>query len=237
MKKTLLIALAFTAGEDFSQIQRQQPLPQLYNIRANSTNNDLNMQVQSFNPTFASNISLNNSTKVNTVRANPSMVNTNKDNIKTVQQKKVIPQVKTQQRRINVQQPLPQINIQNLINIANVPLQNNLGNKSIEINNVDLQVLENVNYIQVQAAAPQIQSGSGNGNNDGNSFSLHINLPKINLPTLNIKPMKFSSGENSHSYHKKLHLKNKWIKLNRKMSGKLSFGRKLRIKVDNCFKW
>ena len=249
MKKTVILILVVASGKMISQVQRQQqqPLIQQNFSRGNVLNNNDNnikIQVQNFNPIFATNVSLNNSNKAETVkknpvsvRANPVAVSTNKSNIKAV----VVNTVKkttTQHRRIRTTnivntQPLPQINFINVQFNANPPVQGNFDNQINVLNNVDINIndiLEN-NSPQVQAAVPQVQSGGG-----GNSFSLNINLPKLNLPSFNFKPIKFSGGS-SHSYHKKFHFKNKWIKLNRKMGGKFSFGRKLRIKVDNCFRW
>ncbi len=78
------------------------------------------------------------------------------------------------------------------------------------------------------ANIPAIQVGTGSLNLD-----LDINMPKIKLPSMKLSSRKTVSS----SKHKTFSVKNRLAKLNRKMTGKLSMGKKLKIRVDNCFKW
>jgi hypothetical protein len=123
----------------------------------------------------------------------------------------------------NVTQPLVNVsenNINDDIQMQenfNPQLDNNLGN-----------AFGNENLIEQIASVniPAIQVGTG-------SLNLNLDLPTIKLPS-----MKFASRKSVSSTKHKTHtVKKKLAKLNRKMTGKLAFGKKLKIKVDNCFKW
>lgn len=123
----------------------------------------------------------------------------------------------------NVTQPLVNISENNINDDIQMQenfsqqLDNNLGN-----------AFGNENLIEQIASVniPAIQVGSA-------SLDLNLDLPTIKLPS-----MKFASRKSVSSTKHKTHtVKNKFAKLNRKMTGKLSFGKKLKIKVDNCFKW
>jgi len=132
------------------------------------------------------------------------------------------------------------------VNTINVPA---IQTSQAQINPV--QAVIN-NDIQLQAPVSQMDNNAGNAS--GNEFNpieqiAQLNIPAIqlgnadmdiNLPKINLKPIKFSSGSSSNSKnsnHTLLDLKKKFAKFNRKTSGKLSFKKKLRIKVDKCFKW
>lgn len=118
------------------------------------------------------------------------------------------------------------------------PVQNNVANPINQMmqpqvilnDDIQLNVLEN-NFgnqgIVIQQASnvskPALPEGKG----------LEINLPKINFNS-GIRLAKL----NSHtSKNKTVHMKNKFLKMNRKLSAKFAFGKKLKLKVDDCFKW
>jgi hypothetical protein len=217
MKKIVFITLVLFALNSFSQ-----------NLIQNNINysNQRFVQAQAMQ-VFASNANVNDN-KIN----KPVRANTN-------------PQVYVQRvSNSNVTQRRQRRRVTNNVN-ANIsnPVQTNIINVSQNNINDDIQVLgnfvnqldnsvgnafRNENLIEQLASVniPAIQLGSG---------SLDLNF---NLPTLKFPAIKFSSRKTvSSSRHKTFHLKNKLAKLNRNMSGKLSFKKKLKIKVDNCFKW
>jgi len=118
--------------------------------------------------------------------------------------------------------------VQTNINISNIdiqlqgnfsqPVNDNLGNSFGNENNMIEQI--------ASANIPAIQVGTG-------SLNLNLEMPTIKLPSI-----KFSSRKSvSTSKHKSFYFKNKMIKLNRRLKGKFSLRKKLKIKVDNCFKW
>lgn len=124
----------------------------------------------------------------------------------------------------NVTQPLVNISENNINDDIQLQgnfsqqLDNNLGNAFGNENNM-IEQIASVNI-------PAIQIG-------GASLNLNLDLPTIKLPS-----MKFASRKSVSSTKHKTHtVKKKLAKLNRKMTGKLSFSKKLKIKVDNCFKW
>ncbi len=216
MKKILFITPVLFAMNVFSQNILLQNFS-----NTNLTNNQA-VQMQS-QQVFASNKIVNDNNKPVRANANPQ--------INFIQ--RAATNVSTQRRRRRV---TPQVNnISNPINIINVPL-NNMNDDILVQGNLSQQADDsgnafgNENMIQQLASAniPVIQLGSG---------SLNLNLD-LNLPTIKLPAIKFSSHKSvSSSSHKAFRLKNKWLKFNRNMSGKLSFGKKLKIKVDNCFKW
>ena len=244
MKKNFILIFALGTANYFAQVQQQQPLPQQNFFRGNTLNtndNDLNVQ-QRASQVFASNINISN-VKINTIKANPVVVNTNKTNVKPIVQGNINRPAVRQRHQVRNNgdannEGKNDINSQNFINVPRPEIQTNLGNKFIIINddNINIQLLENnIEMPQIQAAAPQMQLGGGNSG--GNGFSLNINLPKLNLPTLKLKAIKFSGGSSHSSHHKKFNLKKRLIKFDRKWHAKFDSKKRLRIKVDNCFKW
>ena len=227
MKKILFITPVLFAMNCFSQNTLQQ------NFSNSNLTNRQAVQMQS-QQVFASNMMVNdnNVNKVVSTNANkPVRANANPQ-INFVQ--RATTNVSTQRRRRRV---TPQVNtVSNPINIINVPVNNINDDIQVQgnlINQMDNNLgnaFGNENMIEQLASAniPSIKLGNG---------SLNLNLD-LNLPTLKLPSIKFRSHKSvSSSGHKSFHFKNKWIKFNRKMSGKLSFGKKLKIKVDNCFKW
>jgi hypothetical protein len=220
MKKLILTAPFLIALNGFSQNL----------IQSNISNYNLNnLQAQSVQ-VFASNVSINDNNTNKPVRANSNPV------VQTVQRASTAAGNQHRQRRRN---PAPNISNPVQTNIINVSdkninddiqvqikfvqqLDNNLGNAFGNESNV----IEQIASLDI----PAIQLGSGNMD-----LNLDINLPKINL-----KPIKLSgkgSSVSSSKHHKSFHLKNKLAKFNRKTVSKLSFKKKLKIRVDNCFKW
>lgn len=211
MKKVLFIVPLLLNLYSFSQ-----------NILMTNLGNQAMPQMQSVQ-VFASNMMVNNSStnKPARVNANPQV------QVQRVSNANANSNQRRQVRRTNVSNT----------NISN-PVQTNIINE----NNTDeiQQILSNVSdnnagnafdnesLIEQIASAniPAIQMGSG-------SLNLNINMPEIKLPTI-----KFASRKSvSSSKHKTFWMKKKIAKLNRNMAGKFSFGKKLKIKVDNCFKF
>lgn len=218
MKKVLFIIPVLFALNGFSQNQIQQNFNNI-----NLTNRQA-LQMQSVQ-VFASNIKVNddNTNKPARANANPQVYVQRSTTANSIQrrQRRIPPQ--TNINVSNVSQPLVNISENNINDDIQIQenfsqqLDNNVGN-----------AFGNENIIEQLASVniPAIQLGSG-------SLNLDINLPTLKLPSI-----KFNSRKSvSSSKHKKFHVKNKLAKFNRKMSGKLSFGKKLKIKVDNCFKW
>lgn len=186
---------------------------------------------------FASNVSVN-ANKVNrVVSPNPVRANSNPQ----VQQ--LLNTATNQRRQVRRRTTVSNAGITNAVQTN--PVQTNIGNV-FESNTDEVQsqvILEQVsndnlgnafgnenNGIEQIASAniPAIQLGSG---------TLNLNLD-MNLPSLKLPSVKLSSRKSvSRTSHRTFHLRNKLAKMNRKLTGKLSFGKKLKIKVDNCFKW
>jgi hypothetical protein len=103
-----------------------------------------------------------------------------------------------------------------------IALENNSGNA---LGN-EMNPIEQIASFDI----PAIQIGNGNMN-----LNLDINMPKINLRSVKLSGRGSSSSKGNQ--HKLYDLKKKWAKFNRKASGKLSLKKKMKIRVDNCFKW
>ncbi len=215
MKKVLLITPLFFAMNVFSQ-----------NILISNFGNQSPQQMQSVQ-IFASNIKVNdnNINKPARVNANPQ--------INIVQRSSSASN--TVQRRRRRTTPRPASNISNPVQTSMVNIENNI-NDDIQIqgsftnqsdNNVG-NAFGNESMIEQIASVniPAIQLGSG-------SLNLNLELPTIKLPSIKFASRKSVSG----TKHKTHTVKKKLAKLNRNLGGKLSFKKKLKIKVDNCFKW
>ncbi|HWY10694.1 MAG TPA: hypothetical protein VN026_05170 [Bacteroidia bacterium] len=218
MKKILFIISVLFAMNGFSQNILQQ------NFSNNNLTNRQAVQMQS-PQVFASNKIVNDNNKPVRASANPQ--------INFVQ--RTTNNVSTQRRRRGVTPQVNNISNPSQVNVINVLLNNMNENVQVQgniINQMDNNVGNAFGGSMIEQLAgvniPAIQLGSG---------SLNLNLD-LNLPTIKLPSIKFSSHKSvSSSNHRSFHFKNKLAKLNRKMSGKLSFGKKLKIKVDNCFKW
>jgi len=221
MKKILLITPLLLAMNGFSQ-----------NLLITNLGNQSLNQAQSVQ-VFASNIKVNDNNVNNINKPARARVDANPQ-INFVQ--RASPANTTQRRRRRTT-PRPATNISNpvqtnIINIENninddIQIQGNFTNQSD--NNVG-NAFGNESMIEQIASVniPAIQLGSG---------SMNLNLD-LNLPTLKMPSIKFASRKTvSSSKHKNYSFKKKLAKLNRNLSGKLSFNKKLKIKVDNCFKW
>lgn len=115
------------------------------------------------------------------------------------------------QRNTNPVSQIQNDDIQVLVNVA----ENNVGNEFILI-----QQISNV-------AAPALMNGNGN--------SFELKLPSVNL-SFNNRIRKASSASDSKKY-KMAWIENKFKKVNRNLRGKFSGTKRLKIKVDDCFKW
>ncbi len=197
-------------------------------IQTNTSN--INMQQQRFvqvNQVFASNMMGNDNTTNKPVRANANpQVNFQRVAIGNVNQR--------QQRRRRGAPQAVNTNISNviqpLVNVSQSNINDDIqlhGNFSQQADNNLGNSFGNENVSEQIASAniPAIQLGIG-------SLNLDINLPTIKLPSIKFAPRKSVSS----SKHKTFNVRNKLAKHNRKM-GKCSFDKKLKIKVDNCFKW
>lgn len=219
MKKVLFITPVLFVLNGFSQNQIQQNFNNI-----NLTNRHA-VQMQSVQ-VFASNIKVNDNNTNKPVRANanPQVYVQRSTNANSIQrrQRRTAPQ--TNINISNVNQPLINISENNIND--DIQIQ---GNFSQQLDNNVGNAFGNENIIEQLASVniPAIQLGNGL------DLNLDINLPKINLPTI-----KFNNRKSvSSSKHKTFYFKKKLAKFNRKISGKLSFRKKLKIRVDNCFKW
>ena len=235
MKKVLVLSLGILSLNLFSQNDLQ-----IFNLN-NSLDNNIGLQQQHVRAvqTFASNVQL----KRNTVKATDNTKDINKANtVKTKPvntNKQVVRRRRVTNNTINVPVQTQQHLV--IINVINVPPQ---MNPPAQLSNDDqvfqINVLEN-NFgnsfgnenIIVQQAVPVQEKQVGHAGGFLEGISLDINVSKINFKSRSVSK---GSASLSSSY-KLAHLKNKFLKMNRKMKGKLSFKKRLRIKVDNCFKW
>lgn len=217
MKKVLLITPVLLSLNGFSQ-----------NILVNNLGNQYAPQMQSVQ-VFASNMMVNdnNSNKPARSNVNPQAYVQRASNASGNQRRQV--------RRVT---NVSNTNISNPIQTNSIDVPDNNINDDIQVQgnfsqqkNVDPgNAFGNENIIEQIASAniPAIQFGTGSMN-----LNLDIHIPKIDLLS-----MKLSSRKSvSSSKHNTFRMKNKLAKLNRKMTGKFSIGKKLKIKVDNCFKW
>lgn len=217
MKKALLIVPVLFAMNGFSQNLIQQNFSNI-----NLTNRQAS-QMQSVQ-VFASNVLVNdnNTNKPSRANANPQVYVVQRASARNV----------TQNRRRRV---APQTNISN-------PIQTNMRNVSDNNINDDIQVQGNFvnqldnnvgNAFGNESLIEQLASVNIPAIQLGNGLDLNLNLPTLKLPSI-----KFASRKTvSSSKHKTHSVKKKLAKLNRNLGGKLFFKKKLKIKVDNCFKW
>jgi hypothetical protein len=221
MKKVIFIAPVLFAMNSFSQNL----------ILLNNSGNQA-VQAQSIQ-VFASNIMMNdnninrssNSNKPLRANANPQ-VQSQRASIANTNQRRQIRRRVTHISNTNIPNPV-QVNSVNILNTINDDIQLQ-GNFSQQINDNSGNAFGNENRIEQIASAniPAIQLGTG-------SLDLNIDMPTIKLPSIKFTSRKSVSG----SKHKTFRFRNKMAKMNRQMTGKFAFGKKLKIKVDNCFKW
>ena len=127
-----------------------------------------------------------------------------------------------------------QHNVARNVNPEIQPLVQNEDVQQVQVqtNVIDNNIGNEINLIQQIASAemPAIQIGTGHM-----SLSMDLSMPKLNL-NLNRRSSVAQATSNS-AKHKLLQLEKKVKKMNRKFAAKLSGRKKLKIKVDNCFKW
>lgn len=216
MNKLPFLAFVFVAGSASSQNVLQQ-----VNFGNSLNNSDGNIQLTQTNQAaqqiFASNVSVNRA-NVSTVNRNVSVRRSNN----------------VSQRRINTHAQA------NVVNNVNLNQDMNDGNKfnpqANPVNQQPLLIKDNtiqINKIEIQQMITAVGNQSqplGIANSSNVGISLNINLPKINFKTI-----KFSSS--SSMTYRSFRLKTFFAKFNRKMKGKFSFTKSLKIKVDNCFRF
>ena len=213
MKTSLLITPLLFAMSSFGQNQ----------VQTNVSNNLQQQRFVQVNQVFASNM-MGNSNKPVRASANPQV---------QVQRASGASSNQRQQRRRVVNTANTNVSnvIQPLVNFSENNINDDIqvqGNFSQQSDNNAGNAFGNENLIEQIASVniPAIQVGTG-------SLNLNLDLPSIKMPSI-----KFASRKSvSSSKHKTHAIKNKLAKLNRNLSGKLSFKKKLKIKVDNCFKW
>jgi hypothetical protein len=214
MRKLIFITPVLFALSAFGQNQIQTNV---------SNSNIVQQRFVQVNQVLASNVMGNNNKPVR-ANANPQVQVQRATNASSNQRRQIRRVTNTINTNIsNVTQPLVNISENNINNDIQVQ-----GNFSQQLDNNVGNAFGNKNLIEQIASVniPAIQVGSG-------SLNLNLDLPTIKLPS-----MKFASRKSVSSTKHKTHtVKNKLAKLNRKMTGKLSFSKKLKIKVDNCFKW
>lgn len=198
--------------------------PLLFNLNAKAqnlvqNNSLLNVsnisQVQS-HQVFASNIMVNNSTNRPQVQRASNTVQ--RQVRRVVPQSNIADNPMVQQGNFSINEINDDIQVQSNI----IEIENNAGNAFGN----EMNPLEQIASFDI----PAIQLGSGNLN-----LNLDITMPKINFRSVKLSGRGSSSSKGNH--HQLQDLKKKWAKFSRKTSGKLSFKKKLKIKVDNCFKW
>lgn len=217
MKTSLFITPLLFAMSSFGQNQ----------IQTNVSNNLQQQRFVQVNQVFASNMTGNTSKPVR-ANANPQVQVQRASGASSNQRQQRRRVVNTANTNVsNVVQPLVNFSENNINDVIQVQgnfsqQDNNIGNASDSYPDGNENLMEQIASVNI----PAIQVGTG-------SLNLNLDLPTIKLPSI-----KFASRKSvSSSKHKTFRVKNKLAKLNRKMSGKLAFGKKLKIKVDNCFKW
>lgn len=174
-----------------------------------------------------SNVGLSNQSYIQR-QSNSVVLATNKGNInnqqKTVRNNQV-------SRRVPVQQ-----NVSRNMNpqVQPLVLNDDVQQEQMQMNINDNNVGNDINFIQQIAAVEMPAIQTGNGSLEMN-VNLNINMPKINL-SVNKRTVKLRAESNS-SRHKLFQLEKKFKKMNRSFSGKIKYSKRLKIKVDNCFKW
>jgi hypothetical protein len=231
MKKIFVLGFGILNLNSFSQNDVQ-----VFNLN-NLSNSNIQLQQQSRAvQTFASNVQI----KRNTYKP----VNTVKPANKVTQANNVIKRPPIQRRRtvrrnsnsqVQDQQPLPQINFVNIPSQINPPVQLSNDDQIFQINAPENNLGNSFGNEQlaIQQAAPVQDKQTKRFSDPLEGLGFDINMPKMNVRT---RSTSASSGALSVSY-KLNHLRNKFLKVNRKMKGKLSFKKRLRLKVDTCFKW
>lgn len=163
-----------------------------------------------------SNIGLTNQSVMqqqrNTVFAS-NVANTNKQQRQTVQR-----QASQQIINQNLNPIVQNLNVD--MRMQSNAAENNMGNEMGNIQQIQVQQIATI-------AAPQMQLGNGN--------TLRLKLPSLNVNMR--KTIRRTSSEGNSVKYKLMVIENKFRKINRKLNARLSFKKKLRIKVDKCFKW
>jgi hypothetical protein len=230
MKKLFVLCFGIFSLNSFSQNDVQ-----VFNL--NVMNNNIQIQQQSRAvQTFASNVQIKRSTykPVNTFKPENKVAPVNNVmNRPQVQRRRTVRRNSNPQ--VQNQQPLPQINFVNIPSQINPPVQLSNDDQIFQI-----IVLENNlgnsfgnEQLQIQQASPVQVEESKRFNDPLEGIGFDINMPKMNLRTRSTS----ASSESLSVSYKLNHLRSKFLKVNRKMKGKLSFKKRLRLKVDNCFKW
>lgn len=195
-------------------------------IQNNISNINMQQRFMQVNQVFASNMMGNASNTNKPVRANanPQIQVQHVSTANSAPRRQVRRTVRSV-TTTNLSNPIQT----NVINIAdnNNEVQQLLKVNSVSDNNVG-NAFGNEGLIEQIASAniPAIQVGTG-------SLSLRIDMSTIKLPAIKLSSKKSVSG----SKHKQYTLKKKLAKLNRNLGGKLAVKKRLKIKVDNCFKW
>ncbi|MBK7666098.1 MAG: hypothetical protein IPJ32_01405 [Sphingobacteriaceae bacterium] len=195
-------------------------------IQTNFSNSNPEQRYIQVNQVFASNMMGNTSNTNKPIRANANP---------QVQVQRATNASSNQRRQVRRVVNNVNTNVSNVIQPQIIVLENNMNddiqlqqNFSQQLDNNLGNAFGNENMIEQIASVniPAIQVGTG-------SLNLNLELPSIKMPSI-----KFAARKSVSSSKRKTHtVKKKLAKLNRKMTGKLSFRKKLKIKVDNCFKW
>lgn len=194
-------------------------------IQTNVSNNLPQQRFVQVNQVFASNM-VGNSNKPVRASANPQVQVQRASGASSNQRQQRRRVVNTANTNVsNVIQPLVNFSENNIND--DIQVQGNFSQQDNNVGNApdsyrDGNMIEQIASVNI----PAIQVGTG-------SLNLNLDLPTIKLPAI-----KFASCKSvSSSTHKSHTIKMKLAKLNRNFGGKLSLKKKLKIKVDNCFKW
>lgn len=192
-------------------------------VQTNVSNIPLQQRYIQASQVYASNVVGNTSNANKPVRANanPQVQVQRATNASSNQRRQVRRVTNNVSNISNVTQPLVNVSENNTDEIQQL---GNFSQQDINVGNAfgNESMIEQIASVNI----PAIQVGTG-------SLNLNLDLPSIKMPSI-----KFASRKSvSSAKHKSFYVKKKLAKLNRKMTGKLSFGKKLKIKVDNCFKW
>lgn len=179
-------------------------------------------QQQAYGNVFI-NVGLNNQAFVQR-QSNPVVLASNQGNSNK--------QFKTNQTNKTVRRAPVQQNIARNINSQLQPLVINDNIQQFLVNVSDNNVGNGVNFIEQIAAAEIPAIHIGNGNLD---INLEIKMPRLNLK-INRKAVKSAAVRNSVKYQL-FQVEKKLTKMHRKFISKLNLSKRLKIKVDNCFKW
>ncbi len=142
-----------------------------------------------------------------------NITNTNKPQRQSIQRQPIRQVVN---HNANPSLPIQNLDVQSQSNAAEKNLSNDMNNFQL----IQLQQISNI-------TPPQIQIGTRND----------LELKLLNIQLNVSKTFRRNNSEGYTSKHQLIVLQGKIKKISRKLVARLSFKKRNKIKLDNCFKW